>query len=106
MFPRGAFAQPPDNDDTAGKARAYLAESSAWWRSRFTPVHASWLDEAELLINAFGYRYLKRGSWTSREEYITHVNASWPEYNRQYAHPFEWTWTNHRMRRWFAEHST
>ena len=20
--------------------------------------------------------------------------ASWPEYNRRYAHPFEWTWTN------------
>ena len=36
---------------------------SGWWRSRFTPVHASWLDEAELLLDAFSYHYLKRGSW-------------------------------------------
>jgi hypothetical protein len=33
------------------------------------------------------------------------VLASWPEYNRLYAHPFEWTWTNNQMRRWFAEHT-
>ena len=28
-----------------------------------------------------------------------------PEYNRRYAHPFEWTWTNQKMRQWFAEHA-
>ena len=22
-----------------------------------------------------------------------------------YAHPFEWTWTNEQMRKWFAEHA-
>jgi hypothetical protein len=31
--------------------------------------------------------------------------ASWPEYNRLYAHPFEWTWTDQKMRRRFAEHA-
>jgi hypothetical protein len=31
--------------------------------------------------------------------------ASWPEYNRLYAHPFEWTWTNQRTRRWFPENA-
>jgi hypothetical protein len=34
------------------------------------------------------------------------VRASAREYNRRYAHPFEWTWTNHQMRRWFAEHTS
>src|SRR5829696_2318587 len=36
-----------DNDPThtAGKTTDYLAGCSGWWRSRFTPVHASWLDE-------------------------------------------------------------
>jgi hypothetical protein len=24
-------------------------------------------------------------------KHIAHVMASWPEYNRLYAHPFEWT---------------
>src|SRR5437868_13545151 len=65
----------------------------------------SWLDQAELLINAFGRRYLKRASWRSREEFLDHVTVSWPEYNRLYAHPFEWYWSNHMMRRWFAKHA-
>ena len=30
---------------------------------------------------------------------------AWPEYNRLYAHPFEWTWTNQKMRQWFADTS-
>ncbi|HEY2589636.1 MAG TPA: hypothetical protein VGI81_28080, partial [Tepidisphaeraceae bacterium] len=50
-------------------------------------------------------RYLRRGSWPAREAFIDHVLASAPEYNRLYAHPFEWTWTNPKMRNWSAEHS-
>ena len=49
--------------------------------------------------------YLKRASWKSQEEFKTHVLASWPEYNHRYAHPFEWTWTNQKMRSWFAKHA-
>ena len=41
----------------------------------------------------------------SRAEFIEHVRDAWPEYNRLYAHPFEWTWTNHKMRRWYADHT-
>jgi hypothetical protein len=37
-----------------------------------------------------------RRSWKSQEEFIAHVAASWPEYNRRYAHPFEWTWINQK----------
>jgi hypothetical protein len=33
------------------------------------------------------------------------VKSSWLEYNRRYAHPFEWTWTNQKMRRWFVDHT-
>jgi hypothetical protein len=89
----------------AGDTATYLDGCGGWWRPRLTPAHASWLNQAELLNNAFDGRYLKRGSWTSREDFTAHVAASWPEYNRHYAHPFEWTWTNQKMRRWFAEHA-
>ena len=41
----------------------------------------------------------------SREEFVEHVLASGPEYNRRYAHPSEWTWTNQKMRQWFAKHA-
>jgi DDE superfamily endonuclease len=83
----------------------YVNGCAGWWRPRLTPAHASWLDQAEMLIKAFKGRYLKRGSWVTREELIEHVLASWPEYNRRYAQPFNWTWTNARMRKWFTEHS-
>ena len=89
---------------TAAATSDYFAERPDWWRPRLTPAHASWLNQGELLNHAFSGRYLKRGSWSSREECIAHVAASWPEYNLLYAHPFEWTWTNQKMRRWFEEH--
>jgi DDE superfamily endonuclease len=104
---KGVFLiQDGDPSHTAGETATYWSSCQGWWRPRFTPVHASWLDQAELLIRAFGYRYLKRGSWVSREELIEHVLVSAPEYNRIYAHPFEWTWTNQKMRQWFAKHAT
>ena len=94
-----------DPSHTAAATEGYLVGCHGWWRSRFTPVHASWLDQAEILLNAFSDRYLKRTSWRSRGEFIEHVEHAWPEYNRLYAHPFEWTWTNHKMRRWYADHT-
>jgi len=102
----GSFLiQDGDPSHTAAATQQYLAAKGDWWRPRFTPVHASWLDQAELLIGAFSRRYLKRGSWRSREQLLEHVQVSWPEYNRLYAHPFEWYWTNRRMREWFAQHA-
>jgi hypothetical protein len=89
----------------AGETGDYLGGCAGWWRPRLTPAHASWLNQAEMLIKAFRGRYLKRGSWGTREEMLGHVLASWPEYNRRYAHPFRWTWSNDQMRRWFTEHA-
>jgi hypothetical protein len=103
---KGVFlVQDGDPSHTAGETAAYWSNSQGWWRPRFTPAHASWLNQGELLIRAFGHHYLKRGSWVSREELIGHVLASAPEYNRLYAHPFQWTWTNQKMRQWFAKHA-
>jgi DDE superfamily endonuclease len=103
---RGAFLiQDGDPSHTALVTQEYFCHCRGWWRSRFTPAHASWLNQAELLINAFSDRYLQRGSWQSRAEFIAHLGVAWPEYNRLYAHPFEWTWTNHKMRQWFNRHA-
>lgn len=70
-----------------------------------TPPHASWLDQAELLLRAFTDQYLDRGEWLSREHLIDHLGASWPEYNRLFAHPFDWSWTRHSMNKWIERHS-
>jgi hypothetical protein len=103
---RGVFLiQDGDPSHTATATTEYF-RNQPWWRPRFTPAHASWLNQAELLNDAFSYRYLKRRSWPSRQALIDHIEAAWPEYNQLYAHPFEWTWTNQKMRQWFAKHAT
>ena len=89
----------------AGETQNYFAKYDGWWKPRYTPANASWLDQAEILIHAFKHYYLKRRSWSSQEEFKIHALASCQEYNYRYAHPFEWTWTNHSMRRWFAKHA-
>jgi hypothetical protein len=103
---RGVFLiQDGDPSHTAAATGEYFKDHP-WWRPRFTPVHASWLNQSELLNDAFSYHYLKRNSWPSRQALIDHIETAGPEYNQLYAHPFQWTWTNQKMRKWFAEHAT
>jgi transposase len=103
---RGVFLiQDGGPSHIAGRTQRYLAESDGWWKPRYTPANASWLNQAEILIHAFKHYYLNRGSWKGQQELKSHVMASWPEYNHRYAHPFEWTSTNHKMHQWFAKHS-
>jgi hypothetical protein len=85
---------------TAGDTHSFLRSYYPQVRVLFTPAHASWLNQAELLLRAFEERYLKRGDWTSRQHLIEHLNASWLEYNQHFAHPFTWSWTRHRMHQW------
>ncbi|HXG66959.1 MAG TPA: IS630 family transposase [Blastocatellia bacterium] len=65
-----------------------------------TPAHASWLNQAELLLRSFAAHDLERGDWTSKQEMIEHLDASWPEYNRLFAHPVSWSWTRRDMHKW------
>jgi len=103
---RGVFLiQDGDSSHTAQATHQYFARHR-WWRPRWTPAHASWLNQAELLNDAFSYRYLKRCSWPSRQALIDHIAVAWPEYNQLYAHPFQWMWTNQKMRQWFDQHVT
>jgi hypothetical protein len=78
----------------------------AWPNVRllFTPPHASWLNQAELLLRAFSARYLERGDWPSRHAMQTHLLDSCPEYNRLFAHPFTWSWTRAKMHAWVQRH--
>lgn len=94
-----------DPSHTAARTQNYLAKFGRWWHSCHTPVNASWLNQAELLLDAFELRYLKRASWHNRADFADHINAAWPEYNHLYAHPFEWKWSIPKMRQWFAKHA-
>lgn len=81
----------------------FLRNYQSQVRVLFTPPHASWLDQAELLLRAFSARYLNRGEWRTKEHLIDHLNTSWPEYNRYFAHPFSWSWTRHSLRKWIEK---
>jgi DDE superfamily endonuclease len=94
-----------DSTHTGGCTPGYLSDFRRWWRPRLLPPDASWLNQAESLLEAFEFHYLKRGSWRNREEFSQHIEAAWPEYNRLYAHPFEWEWTIPMMKKWFAKHA-
>jgi hypothetical protein len=82
--------------------RQYLATHPRF-RPLYTPVHASWLNQAELLLRAFTDKYLKHFEAASRQHLIDHLNASWPEYNQWFAHPFNWSWTRRQMHEWASK---
>jgi transposase len=69
-------------------------------RVLYTPAQASWLNQAELLLRAFTAKYLARFDPESRQHLIEHLTLSGPEYNRRFAHPFEWSWTRRDLRAW------
>jgi len=79
---------------------ALLRSYAPWLRVLFTPAHASWLNQAELLLKSFEVRYLLRGDWASRQHLIDHLCASTPEYNRLWAHPINWSWTRRDLHEW------
>jgi DDE superfamily endonuclease len=66
----------------------------------FTPVNASWLNQAESLLEAFTERYLLRGNWCSRSRMIQHILDSQVDYNRHFQHPFNWEWSRRDFMYW------
>ena len=72
-------------------------------RAFYTPPHASWLHQAELLLRAFSDKYLKRFDPQARQHLLAHLHASWLAYNRRYAHPFTWSWSCRDLDAWARE---
>ncbi len=66
----------------------------------FTPANASWLNQAEALLEAFDERYLLRGDWCSRTRMIQHIIDSARDYNQHFAHPFDWQWSCRKFQYW------
>jgi len=85
---------------TSGDTTEFLHDLSPRVQVLFTPVNASWLNQAEALLEGFGERYLTRGSWCSRTGLIQHIVDSTPDYNHWFAHPFDWQWSCRAFRYW------
>jgi len=87
----------------SGYTQEFLRTYQPQVRVLVTPAHSSWLNQAELLLRSFTEHYLERGDWSSKEQMIDHLNASWPEYNRLFAQPISWSWTRRLMYKWFEK---
>ena len=85
---------------TSGATTAFFRDLSPRIHVLWTPVDASWLNQAESLLEAFSERYLVRGSWSSRALRIQHILHSKVDYNQHFAHPFEWNWSCRDFKYW------
>jgi DDE superfamily endonuclease len=62
------------------------------WSFRFTPAHASWLSQIEIVFSILYRRLLKHGISFSEEDLAEQMLAFIETYN-QTAKPFKWAYT-------------
>lgn len=59
----------------------------------YTPLHAAWVNQIELLFGVVARRCLRRKSFRSTEELATHVMAFIRRWNERDKKPFRWTFS-------------
>jgi transposase len=63
---------------------------------KFTPTHASWLNQIEIWFGILTRKVVRRGIFKSREELVAKLMDFIEAYNKQ-ARPFEWTYTGNPL---------
>lgn len=61
------------------------------WHVHWTPPHASWLNQVELVFSALTRRVLRHGDFTSRDDLIDKMDSYMIKRNET-ARPFKWTY--------------
>jgi transposase len=75
---------------TSKATKKWLREHPRF-QPRYTPAHASWLDQAELFFSILTRRLLRRGEFTSQQDLADKITTFTDVYNRT-AKPFRWTY--------------
>lgn len=75
---------------TSKATKKWLSEHPRF-QPRYTPPHASWLDQAELFFSILTRRLLRRGDFTSRDHLAGKIEDFVNAYN-QTTKPFRWTY--------------
>jgi putative transposase len=58
----------------------------------FTPTYSSWLNQVEIWFNIITQRAIRRGTFRSVRDLVTHIERFVQRYNR-HCEPFVWTAT-------------
>lgn len=56
----------------------------------YTPIHCSWMNQIEIWFGIINRRLLRKKSFKSVEELIQSIKSYVEQYNRYFAHPFNW----------------
>jgi transposase len=75
---------------TARHTKAWLAHHPRW-HVHWTPPHASWLNQVELVFSALTRAVLRHGDFASRDDLIDKMDTYMIKRN-QTARPFRWTY--------------
>ncbi|MCY0963509.1 IS630 family transposase [Streptomyces sp. H27-H5] len=75
---------------TARHTKKWLANHPRW-HVHWTPPHASWLNQIELVFSALTRRVLRHGDFTSRDDLIAKMDDYMIKRNET-ARPFKWTY--------------
>lgn len=86
------IALPSEGLQTAKARRAWLSDPSHGHVFHFTPVHGSWLNQVEMFFSVLSRKLLRRDDFASAEAFHERVGAWMAWYNREWAHPYRWTY--------------
>ncbi|MFE7788642.1 hypothetical protein [Streptomyces sp. NPDC057460] len=76
---------------TAGHPRRARLAAHPHWHIHWTPPHASWLNQVELLSSALTHAVLRHGNFTSRIDMIEKMDT-WMIQRNEHARPIRWTY--------------
>ncbi len=63
----------------------------------YTPIHASWLNQVECFFSIFSRRVLRRGDFSSVQDFTWKGRNFLHRWNEHEAHPFKWTFTGYPL---------
>jgi DDE superfamily endonuclease len=82
----------PEGLKTGQDRRRWLSDPEHRHVFHFTPVHGSWLNQVELFFSVLSRKLLKRDDFASKEAFEERVREWLAYYNREWAHPYRWTY--------------